>query len=71
MEVTASIMSELARRLLAGERTGVPTATEFLDMVTGSLLPSDQLRGDWRAYHRKPNPSGNGFCALLSGRLRD
>lgn len=61
---------ELARRLLLQvNELGVPTATEFLDMVTGQFIADLISWGAIGAYHRKPNPSGNGFCALLSGRL--
>ena len=49
---------ELARKLLLQvNELGVPTATEFLDMVTGQFnCRFNQLGSHWRTHHRKPDP---------------
>jgi 3-deoxy-7-phosphoheptulonate synthase len=61
---------ELARRLLLQvNELGVPTATEFLDMVTGQFI-ADLI--SWGAIGARTTESQihrNGLGALLPGRL--
>ena len=64
---------KLARKLLVDiNEIGMPTATEFLDMVTGQYI-SDLIT--WgrhrRAHHRIPGAPRDGFGPLLPGWLQE
>lgn len=57
---------ELARKLLlAVNELGLPTATEFLNMVTGQYIADLISWGNRRTYHRKPDPPRDGLGTLL------
>jgi len=63
---------EMARRLLLEvNQLGLPTATEFLDMVVGQYI-ADLI--SWGAIGARTTESQihrNGFCALLPGGLQE
>ncbi|XNM71165.1 hypothetical protein ACLK1Y_09550 [Escherichia coli] len=57
---------EQARELLLQVNTlGVPTATKFLDMVTGQFIANLIAGRNWRANHGEPDSPRNGFRSLF------
>lgn len=62
----------LARKLLIDVNAlNVPTATEFLDMVTGQYIADLISWGLSVPDHGKPDPPRNGLRTLLPGRLQN
>ncbi len=63
----------LARHLLLDlAEMGVPTGTEFLDMISPAVhCRPGQLGSHRRAHHREPGPPPTGQRRLLPGRLQE